>query len=134
MLVSVIVPCFNEAEVIEKTALKLSEVMGKIAEKNFCRYEIIFIDDGSSDDTLKKIKLMADKDSNIKYVAFSRNFGKEAGMIAGLSYAKGDCVIIMDADLQHPPELIPKMLEGWREGYDQVIAKRNRTAMIRKRQ
>ncbi len=133
MLVSVIVPCFNEAEVIEKTALKLSEVMGKIAEKNFCRYEIIFIDDGSSDDTLKKIKLMADKDSNIKYVAFSRNFGKEAGMIAGLSYAKGDCVIIMDADLQHPPELIPKMLEGWREGYDQVIAKRNRTGDDKKK-
>lgn len=132
MLVSIIIPCFNEEEVIEKTGTRLKEVFLNIREKNI-NYELVFIDDGSSDCTLEKLKGMAENDSRVKYVSFSRNFGKEAAMLAGLSYASGDCAIIMDADLQHPPELIPQMLDGWREGYDQVIAKRNRTGDDRRK-
>lgn len=133
MFVSVIIPCFNEADVIAKTAGKLTEVMGGVAEEKHCDYELVFIDDGSSDNTLEQIRAMAGSDRHIKYVSFSRNFGKEAAMLAGLSYAGGEAVIIMDADLQHPPELIPQMIDGWQEGYDQVIAKRNRTGDDKKK-
>lgn len=133
MLISVIVPCFNEADVIEKTISKLSEVMTDIERERQLSYELVFVDDGSRDTTLDKLKAAALTDKHIRYVSFSRNFGKEAGMLAGLSYAAGDCVIIMDADLQHPPELIPQMLDGWQEGYDQVIAKRNRAGDDKKK-
>lgn len=132
MLVSIIIPCLNEEEVIEKTGTRLKHVFRDLCDKSI-DYELVFIDDGSSDSTLKKLKRMAESDSRVKYISFSRNFGKEAAMLAGLSYAAGDCVIIMDADLQHPPELIPQMIEGWREGYDQVIAKRNRTGDDRRK-
>ncbi|HIT07275.1 MAG TPA: glycosyltransferase family 2 protein [Candidatus Scybalocola faecipullorum] len=128
MLISVIIPCFNEAEVIEKTWEKLSEVLTADEQHRDEPYmhELIFVDDGSSDATMAKIKALACQDHHLKYISFSRNFGKEAAMLAGLSYAAGDCVIIMDADLQHPPELIPEMIDGWKDGYDQVIARRNR--------
>ena len=126
MLVSVIVPCFNESAVIETTIKTLSEVVGKDAKAQDYSYEFIFVDDGSADDTLDKLKAAADCDTHVKYVSFSRNFGKESAMLAGLSYASGDCSVIMDADLQHPPELIPDMIKYYYEGYDQVIAKRNR--------
>ena len=126
MLVSVIVPCFNESAVIETTIKTLSEVIGKDAKVQDYSYEFIFVDDGSADDTLDKLKSAAESDAHVKYVSFSRNFGKESAMLAGLSYASGDCSVIMDADLQHPPELIPEMIKYYYEGYDQVIAKRNR--------
>ena len=126
MLVSIIVPCFNESAVIEATWKRLSQVMGEDAVKSAYDYELIFVDDGSSDDTLCQLKNASKSDPCVKYISFSRNFGKESAMLAGLSYAGGDCAVIMDADLQHPPELIPKMIEYYKSGYDQVIAKRNR--------
>lgn len=126
MLVSVIVPCFNESAVIDETWKTLSKVMGEDADRRNYDYELIFVDDGSSDDTLARLKRAAHACSQIRYISFSRNFGKESAMIAGLEYAGGDCVVIMDADLQHPPQMIPEMLTYYQEGYDQVIAKRNR--------
>ena len=119
---SVIIPCFNEEEIIQSTARTICESLEKIDYE----YEVLFINDGSKDRTLEKLKEISAINSHVKYMSFSRNFGKESAMLAGLKNAKGDCVVIMDADLQHPPELIPQMLEKYEEGYDQVIAKRNR--------
>ena len=87
-------------------------------------FEILFVNDGSKDKTISIIKELREKDKRISYVDFSRNFGKEIAMIAGLDYATGDCVIFMDADLQDPPELIPELVKYWEEGYDDVYAKR----------
>lgn len=121
-LVSIIIPCYNEGEVITITGAEIVEII----EGNKYDYEIIFVDDGSKDDTLSRIKKMASDNDHIKYISFSRNFGKEGAMLAGLKYCKGTCAVIMDADLQHPPQLIDKMYLMYRKGYDQVIAKRNR--------
>ncbi|EEM50672.1 glycosyltransferase family 2 protein [Bacillus cereus] len=90
-------------------------------------YEFVFVNDGSKDDTLNILRDLASSDSSVHYISFSRNFGKEAAMLAGLKYATGDAIVIMDADLQHPPTLIKELLEGYNDGYDQVIAKRTRT-------
>lgn len=90
-------------------------------------YEFVFVNDGSKDDTLNILRDLASSDSSVHYISFSRNFGKEAAMLAGLKYATGDAIVIMDADLQHPPTLIKELLEGYNGGYDQVIAKRTRT-------
>lgn len=100
------------------------EVLEHIAKnKNFSKYEFIFIDDGSKDKTLSKIKKLREKDKAVRYVSFSRNFGKEAGIYAGLKSSKGDLVVLMDADLQHPPSLFEKMSDLIvNEGYDSVGA------------
>ena len=127
MLISVIIPCFNEAEVIEKTWAKLSEVLTADEQRRDEPYmhELIFVDDGSSDATMVKIKALACQDHHLKYISFSRNFGKEAAMLAGLSYAAGDCVIIMDADLQDPPGLLREMYRKLcQENWDCVAARR----------
>ena len=87
-------------------------------------WEILFVNDGSSDNTLKTIKELRENDEIVSYVDLSRNFGKESAMLAGLDYVLGDCVVIMDADLQHPPFVINEMLKKWEEGYDDVYAKR----------
>ena len=87
-------------------------------------FEILFVNDGSKDKTINIIKQLRAEDKRICYVDFSRNFGKEIAMIAGLDYATGDCVIFMDADLQDPPELIPELVKYWEEGYDDIYAKR----------
>ena len=122
MLLSIIVPCYNEGESIKYTYQEIKKVLNNIN----IQHEIVFINDGSKDNTLQKLKNIGQNDKAVKYISFSRNFGKEAGMLAGLEYITGDCVVIMDADLQHPPELIPEMIKYYEEGYDQVIAKRNR--------
>lgn len=122
MLLSIIVPCYNEGESIKYTYQEIKKVLNNIN----IQHEIVFINDGSKDNTLQILKNIGQNDKAVKYISFSRNFGKEAGMLAGLEYITGDCVVIMDADLQHPPELIPKMIKYYKEGYDQVIAKRNR--------
>lgn len=122
MLLSIIVPCYNEGESIKYTYQEIKKVLNNINIK----HEIVFINDGSKDNTLQILKNIGQNDKSVKYISFSRNFGKEAGMLAGLEYITGDCVVIMDADLQHPPELIPEMIKYYEEGYDQVIAKRNR--------
>ena len=121
--ISVVVSCYNE----EKALPLFYEEMERVRKKDFegiVEFEYIFVNDGSKDNTLKIIKELREKDSKISYVDFSRNFGKEVAMIAGLDYAKGDCVIFIDADLQDPPELIPELIKYWEEGYDDVYARR----------
>lgn len=107
MKLSLIVPCFNEQESLP---IFYKEVM-KVIKGLKCRYEIIFIDDGSADKTLEILKELANKNENIFFISFSRNFGKEAAMYAGLCNATGDYVAVMDADMQDPPELLPQMLQ-----------------------
>ena len=125
MLLSVIIPCYNEEKVINGMYESLRVNCDAVKASGFDA-ELIFVDDGSRDNTRDILKSLAEKDPIVRYISFSRNFGKEAAMLCGLNYSSGDCVIIMDADLQHPPELIPQMVEGFLEGYDQVIARRNR--------
>ncbi|MBS4761818.1 glycosyltransferase family 2 protein [Carnobacteriaceae bacterium zg-ZUI252] len=124
MKLSVIIPCFNEQKVIEQTYQVLSNEMKKLP---IDAYELIFVNDGSGDKTLESIKSFAQHDARVKYISFSRNFGKESAMLAGLKACRGDVAVIMDADLQHPPMLIKDMLKKYDEGYDQVIATRTRT-------
>jgi len=116
--VSVIIPSFNEENNIRPLFDSLSE-----HTKEF-NTEIIFIDDGSSDNTLDKIKELATQNKNIRYISFSRNFGHQNALKAGYDSAHGDCVISMDADMQHPPELIPEMIRLWKQGYKIVSTKR----------
>ena len=123
--ISIIIPAYNEEESLPFLYERLERLMDSI--KNY-EFEILFINDGSKDNTLNLIKEYREKDSRISYVDFSRNFGKEIGMIAGLDYATGDAVIFMDADLQDPPELIPEMIKYWEKGYDDVYAQRRSRA------
>lgn len=124
MKLSVVIPFYNEENMIQKMYDALVEEINKITKAEF---EIIFINDGSKDRTFEKMLTIADGDSRVKYISFSRNFGKEAGTIAGLEYATGEAVILMDGDLQHPPALIPQMIEAYEQGYDVVSARRTRT-------
>ena len=123
--ISIIIPAYNEEESLPFLYERLEKLMDSITNYEF---EILFINDGSKDNTLNLIKEYREKDSRISYVDFSRNFGKEIGMIAGLDYATGDAVIFMDADLQDPPELIPEMIKYWEKGYDDVYAQRRSRA------
>lgn len=127
------VPAHNESETLQSLKQALDEV---IAALPMYEWEILLINDGSTDDTLNKIKQLRNQDERVSYVDLSRNFGKENAMLAGFDYAKGDAVIIMDADLQDPPTLIPEMIEWWEKGYDDVYAKRKnrgRESWLRKR-
>lgn len=123
---SLVIPCYNESSPLRETYKEIKRVLETREIINSYYYEIIFINDGSTDDTISIIEELATIDSSVKYVSFTRNFGKESGMLAGLNYASGDIVIIIDADLQHPPHLIPEMISAYEEGYDQVIARRSR--------
>jgi polyisoprenyl-phosphate glycosyltransferase len=122
MRLSLVVPCYNEEAVLAR----FHQVARAETAGLGCEVEIVFADDGSKDETLPILQKLAAEDPLVRYVSFSRNFGKEAGMLAGLREATGDAVIILDADLQHPPELIGQMLDLHRQGYDQVIARRDR--------
>ena len=118
-----IVPCFNEGNVLELFFNEVSPVLNRLSDYD---YRYIFVNDGSTDKTLAVLKSLAKKDSRVKYVSLSRNFGKEAAMLAGLSRSSADYVGIIDADLQHSPELIPQMLTAiTEEGYDVAAAKRS---------
>lgn len=118
-LLSVVVPCYNEEESVD---IFLEEVERVLAERDF---EVVFVNDGSSDNTLEKIKDLANSNPKVKYVSFSRNFGKEAGIFAGLEHARGDLICIIDADLQHPPSMILQMIDAIEnEGYDVAAARR----------
>lgn len=119
--VSIIIPVFNEQEVLPKLYERIEKLMASCQNYEF---EILFINDGSKDKSLEIIREMRQNDNRICYVDFSRNFGKEIAMMAGLDYANGDCVVFIDADLQDPPELIPELIKYWEEGYDDVYAKR----------
>ena len=121
-LISVIVPCYNEQDVLHLFYDEISFVAGKMSAYDF---EFIFVNDGSRDNTLKICKELAAKDERVKYISFSRNFGKEAGIYAGFEKAKGDLVCMMDADLQDPPALLPEMVKVIEEdGYDSVATRR----------
>lgn len=122
MTLSIVVPCYNEEENIKA----FYEEILKIGFQLTVELELIFINDGSKDKTISIIKELAHLDPRVYYISFSRNFGKEAAMLAGLEYARGDAIVILDADLQHPPSLIPDMVEKYQQGYDQVVAKRTR--------
>ena len=122
-LLSVVVPCYNE----EQTVADFYEEF--IKNEDFFKgrgmdFEIIYINDGSKDNTVAEIKKLHERDSRIHLVSFSRNFGKEAGLLAGLEYAKGDYVVAMDVDLQDPPSLLPEMFSYMDEGYDSVATRR----------
>ncbi|MBA7656766.1 putative glycosyltransferase [subsurface metagenome] len=115
---SVVIPVFNEEENLELLHRRLSKVL-----ENLCQeYEIIFVDDGSKDNSLKIMRKLRVTDPGVKIISFSRNFGHQIAITAGIDYASGSAVIVMDADLQDPPEVIPKLVEKWREGCDTVYA------------
>ena len=120
--ISVAVPCYNEEPALDPFFAAVSVVAEQMPDVEF---EFLFIDDGSRDKTLEKIQDLAQRDSRVKYISFSRNFGKEAGIYAGLENADGDYVVIMDADLQDPPALLPEMYRSIKEeGYDCVGSRR----------
>lgn len=120
--VSILVPCYNEEASLPLLYPELKKLMD--SQINY-EWKVLFVNDGSRDNTLTIIKELRNQDKRICYVDLSRNFGKENAMLAGFDYATGDCMVIMDADLQDPPSLIPEMLRYWEEGYDDVYAKRN---------
>lgn len=122
-LITIIIPCYNEEEAIPLFYEEINKVIKKMAKK--VNFELIFVDDGSSDDTLAICKTLAKKDKKVKYLSFSRNFGKEGAIYAGLEYAKGDFVATMDVDLQDPPMLLEKMYNILKEeDYDSVGTRR----------
>ncbi|MDE5860275.1 MAG: glycosyltransferase family 2 protein [Oscillospiraceae bacterium] len=125
-LISVIVPCYNEQEVLPLFRTEILRVTDEMtAAHQETEFEFLFINDGSADKTLEILREYAAEDSRFRYISFSRNFGKEAGMLAGMEYSRGDYVVIIDADLQHPPAFIPKMYEYVSSGeYDCASTKR----------
>ncbi len=122
VLISLVVPCFNEEEILERFHGRVTDEMARLGHE----FRLLYVDDGSADRTPAILQELAAADPCVRYVSFSRNFGKEAAMLAGLQHAEGDAVVIMDADLQHPPELVGRMLQEHANGYDQVIARRTR--------
>ena len=120
-LITIMIPAYNEEKVLPKLLNRLDKLAQN--ESNYL-FEFLFINDGSKDSTMKLIAEKATSDTRISYINLSRNFGKERAMLAGFDYAKGDAIVIIDADLQDPPELIPNMISLWEEGYDDVYAKR----------
>lgn len=119
-LLSIVCPAYNEEDGLRAFVIALDAAMRVLAQP----FEIVFVNDGSSDGSLSLMRRLREKDDRIAIVDLSRNFGKEIATTAGLDHAKGDAVVVMDADLQDPPEIIGQMLEGWREGYDVVYARR----------
>lgn len=117
-LISIVIPIFNEEQNIPTLYKELKNVLKKY------NYEIIFVDDGSSDSSEKVVKKIREKDTRIKLICLSRNFGHQIAITCGLDYSNGEATIIMDADLQDPPSIIPKMIEKWQEGFDVVYGRR----------
>lgn len=120
IICSVVIPVYNEEAVIEETYKRVKKVMDETGET----YELLFVNDGSRDQSAAIIKGLAGRDNAVRLIDFSRNFGHQAAVTAGLDAAVGDAIVIIDADLQDPPEVIPQMLAKWREGYDVVYGKR----------
>ena len=123
--VTILVPCCNEEQVLPLLLRHLFEI---IASQNQYRWEILFVNDGSTDNTLQLVKSFQKEHNFIHFIDLSRNFGKEIAMMAGLDHVDADAVIIMDADLQHPPQVIPELLHFWEEGFDDVAAQRKSLA------
>jgi glycosyltransferase involved in cell wall biosynthesis len=129
VLLSVVVPCYQEERNVEAAW----DAVQTATRDLDLELEVVFVDDGSTDATLLRLRELAGRDPRVRYLSFSRNFGKESAMLAGLGHARGDAVVIMDADLQHPAELIGPMLVKHAEGYDQVVARRTRMGDRRSR-
>lgn len=130
-MLSVVLPAYNEEQMIKKTA----QVVGDLLEKEQIPYELVFVNDGSKDHTWEKILELKEERAHIKGVCFSRNFGKEGAVFAGIAQAEGDCIAVMDCDLQHPPETLIKMYRLWEDGYqviEGVKASRGRESFIHK--
>ena len=123
--ISIVVPVFNESEVIDTFYERTRSVLLSLEH---VRYEIIFVDDGSSDDSLDKLKRISQGDPSVSVLKFSRNFGHQVAITAGVDHATSDAVVVIDADLQDPPEVIPELIAKWHEGYDVVYAVRNARA------
>jgi dolichol-phosphate mannosyltransferase len=119
--VSIVVPCFNEEAVIQETHRRLTDTLSYLG----CRYEIVYVDDGSRDRTFVILKSIQATDEAVRVLSFSRNFGHQMAVSAGLDHAQGDAIVLIDADLQDPPELIRPMFEKWREGFDVVYGQRH---------
>ena len=119
--ISILIPCYNEAQSLPLLYPELCKLMDSMPNYG---WELMFVNDGSKDETLNVLKQLRVQDSRVNYVDLSRNFGKEIAMLAGFDYVTGDCMVIIDADLQHPPTLIPEMVQWWEKGYDDVYAKR----------
>ncbi|MBR7065467.1 MAG: glycosyltransferase family 2 protein [Prevotella sp.] len=131
--VTILIPCYNEEASLPRLFEALAQLMGSNANYD---WEVLFVNDGSRDTTLQLIQEIRQKDPRFCYIDLSRNFGKEAAMLAGFDHARGDCMVIMDADLQHPPSIIPEMLHYWEEGYEDVYARRKtrgKESWLRKR-
>lgn len=118
---SIIIPAYNEEAVIQETYRRLNQVMRAIGEP----YELLFVNDGSQDQTAAIIECLEAADDCVRILDLSRNFGHQIAISAGMDYARGDAIVIIDADLQDPPELIPRMIEKWKEGYEVVYARRS---------
>ena len=131
--ISILIPCYNEEQSLPLLYPELVKLMdGNTAYD----WELMFVNDGSKDNTLECLKQLRQQDARVNYVDLSRNFGKEAAMLAGFDYVTGDCMVIIDADLQHPPTLIPEMIKWWEQGYDDVYARRKtrgKESWLRKR-
>ncbi|MGH9929687.1 MAG: glycosyltransferase family 2 protein [Pyrinomonadaceae bacterium] len=125
MLISVIVPCYNEEQVIVETNRQL---VATLAALDSCDFEIVYVDDGSSDATVERLRAIQTADKRVRVVRLSRNFGHQFAVSAGLEHAAGDAVVIIDADLQDPPEVIPEMVARWRDGYHVVYGMRTERA------
>jgi glycosyltransferase involved in cell wall biosynthesis len=123
-LLSVVIPCHNEAAVIDTTHARLTTVLSETGMD----FEIIYVDDGSRDDTLSRLESIAARDARVTVIEFSRNFGQQAAMSAGLAATRGAAIVITDADLQDPPEVIPDMLRAWRHGADVAYGRRRQRA------
>ena len=119
-LISVVVPVLDEAECVGELARRVREAF----EPEDARHELVFVDDGSRDGTRERIAKLRDEDPRVKSIRFTRSFGHQAALAAGLRFAKGDAVVTMDGDLQHPPEVLPKLIEAWRQGADVVYTVR----------
>ncbi len=119
--ITILIPCYNEENSLDLFFERLQGVLANLREY---KIEVLLVNDGSRDNTLAKMQELHAKDPSVSYLSLSRNFGKENAMLAGLDYAEGDAVILMDVDLQDPPELIPEMIQEWENGYDDVYARR----------
>ncbi|HYY57551.1 MAG TPA: glycosyltransferase family 2 protein, partial [Pyrinomonadaceae bacterium] len=121
MLLSVIVPCYNEESVLRQTHQRLTSVLGQIPD---LAHELIYVNDGSVDHTMEILVQLQASDESVRVLNLSRNFGHQVAVTAGLENAAGDAVVVIDADLQDPPEVIPAMVERWREGYHVAYGER----------
>lgn len=120
-LISILIPCYNEAQSLPLLIPKLDDIANNLKQYD---WEFLCVNDGSKDNTLEVLRELRQTHNRVNYIDLSRNYGKENAMLAGFDYVKGDCMVIMDADLQHPPHVILQMLKKWEEGYDDVYASR----------